>query len=676
MELKGFIGGTSQGRSAAIDSQRTVNLYPEVNEPAGKTPASLIGSPGLKLIAAGASGAVRGLFTSGSGRLFGVIGNAFVEVTTKGIKIFGKLNSSGGKVSIAESVNTTASSTQIMIVDGIKGYIYDVISRVFSKIDSDGYLTGTHVVWYNGYFVQNVVGQNKFIYSALYDGKTWDALDYYVAEGNPDNVNAIATINNELWVFGKSSAEIWYVTGDSLNPFARQSNAYINVGAKSPSSVCTLLNSVLWLGSSASGENMVWKAEGLTPTRISSTAIEYLLAQMDDTSDCVAYTYTQEGHTFYVMNFYTGNKTLVYDVSTGMWHERGSFNILNGDNDVHRVSCAVMWNGDVIGGDNNSSNIYKISLDVYDDNGTPIKRMRQSPHYHSDRKRTSWHNLELDFERGVGQNIYHKQSSIPVATHEYLFDGSLVDAKGGSDFVDTFAVYVSNGSGGQALRLSPFAAYSPIDSQAVGSVRTFECMYKPNYLSTIINNVDSESNAPQIRIDGVAKSISISGVSGTQDYEEYPYAGSEWHKLGVVWSGNKIDIYIDGAKLVPDEYAEFNLSDYPEDSRGFNGFKGNYVGNNANVYDLKIYPVDAYNSTSVTVVSQTLNPVVIMQFSDNGGDTWSKEFTAHVGRQGERLRRAKWNRLGQSRDRVFRIVMTDPVKWVITGAVADFEVER
>lgn len=68
---------------------------------------------------------------------------------------------------------------------------------------------------------------------------------------------------------------------------------------------------------------------------------------------------------------------------------------------------------------------------------------------------------------------------------------------------------------------------------------------------------------------------------------------------------------------------------------------------------------------------QTNNPVVVLQFSDDGGVTWTKEHTAHAGRQGQTLRRIRWNRLGVSRDRVYRITMTDPVKWVILGATAE-----
>lgn len=74
--------------------------------------------------------------------------------------------------------------------------------------------------------------------------------------------------------------------------------------------------------------------------------------------------------------------------------------------------------------------------------------------------------------------------------------------------------------------------------------------------------------------------------------------------------------------------------------------------------------------------SDYLTPKVMLQWSDDGGHTWSNEYWKSAGRIGDYLARVIFNRLGMSRDRVFRITMTDPVKWVITGARMDAESEK
>lgn len=76
---------------------------------------------------------------------------------------------------------------------------------------------------------------------------------------------------------------------------------------------------------------------------------------------------------------------------------------------------------------------------------------------------------------------------------------------------------------------------------------------------------------------------------------------------------------------------------------------------------------DYYQTLPIT---QTLgiNPAITLSYSDDGGHSWSPERTTYLGEQGQYLRRCIWRRLGQSRDRVFRVVCCDPVKFNLIGA--------
>jgi hypothetical protein len=57
------------------------------------------------------------------------------------------------------------------------------------------------------------------------------------------------------------------------------------------------------------------------------------------------------------------------------------------------------------------------------------------------------------------------------------------------------------------------------------------------------------------------------------------------------------------------------------------------------------------------------DPQVMLQWSDNGGHTWSNEHWVSAGRIGAYTRRAIWRRLGYGRDRVFRVTVSDPCRW-------------
>ena len=66
-----------------------------------------------------------------------------------------------------------------------------------------------------------------------------------------------------------------------------------------------------------------------------------------------------------------------------------------------------------------------------------------------------------------------------------------------------------------------------------------------------------------------------------------------------------------------------------------------------------------------------IDPQAMMQYSDDGGHTWSSELWAPLGKQGQYKGRARWRCLGYSRDRIYQVTVTDPVKVVIVGAYVE-----
>lgn len=72
---------------------------------------------------------------------------------------------------------------------------------------------------------------------------------------------------------------------------------------------------------------------------------------------------------------------------------------------------------------------------------------------------------------------------------------------------------------------------------------------------------------------------------------------------------------------------------------------------------------------------QGSNPTVMLDWSNDGGHTWSSESWALAdagsGQIGDFRKRVIWRRLGSARDRIFRVKITDPVKVVLIGAYVD-----
>jgi hypothetical protein len=81
---------------------------------------------------------------------------------------------------------------------------------------------------------------------------------------------------------------------------------------------------------------------------------------------------------------------------------------------------------------------------------------------------------------------------------------------------------------------------------------------------------------------------------------------------------------------------------------------------------LEIVNLGEFNT--INFLTPTTNPQAMLRWSNDGGSTWSNEHWTGVGQTGKYRNRAIWRRLGTARDRIFEVVVTDPVNFVIISA--------
>lgn len=70
------------------------------------------------------------------------------------------------------------------------------------------------------------------------------------------------------------------------------------------------------------------------------------------------------------------------------------------------------------------------------------------------------------------------------------------------------------------------------------------------------------------------------------------------------------------------------------------------------------------------------DPMLMLDWSDDGGLTFENEIMSSMGQVGERTLRQTYNRLGKSRGRVWKVSITDPVKRVLIGMDIMYTVGR
>lgn len=86
---------------------------------------------------------------------------------------------------------------------------------------------------------------------------------------------------------------------------------------------------------------------------------------------------------------------------------------------------------------------------------------------------------------------------------------------------------------------------------------------------------------------------------------------------------------------------------------------------------LTIGPYETYIigiAESITPQTATTFPQAMLRWSSDGGSTWSNEHWTSIGAMGKYTNRAIWRRLGWSRDRIFEVSVSAPVKCVIVSA--------
>jgi hypothetical protein len=412
-----FVGSSYLMDARSFDVQRSINLYPLVSEVANsKSITALRGTAGLSLFATAGGGAIRGAFSSTSGRGYVVSSDGFYEVFANGTTTLrGSLNTQTKRVSMAEN------NDQIIVVDGTDGWIWTQSTDTWAQITDVNFPTCSIVSYQDGYFITFEDGTQKFYISAINDGTSWGALDFTSVESSPDNLTGILSDNGNVWLFGNRSVEVYQNTGNADFPFERIAGAIIQVGCASGFTVSKFDNSVAWLGQDEQGQGVVWRAEGYQAKRISTQAIESRIASAGDFTDSYAWVYHEQGHIFYCLQIKGLDTTLVYDGSTGQWHERMFKDPVTNTRTLHRGSCVMFFANKVLVGDRENGNIYHMSLAYQDDNGDEQIRERTSPHLQDEKRLVPHSCFELDMEVGIGLNS--GQGSDPQIMLQYSDDG-------------------------------------------------------------------------------------------------------------------------------------------------------------------------------------------------------------------------------------------------------------
>lgn len=422
-------GGFYVSDSLPVAHQQCVNWYPVVQQGPAMSQAQLFGTVGIEQVAT--TGSLSTDVNRGSHDLAGipyfVNGNSLYRLNrglVAGEETFS--TTALGTIAGIGRVSMADNGTQLMIlVPGIKGYIYTVAGGLVEITDPDLFASGDpqHVVFIDGYFAVTT-DSKAWIVSALNDGTSWDALDFSSAEADPDPIVAPVVHNNTIYIIGSQTTEGFENIGGTGFPFQRN-GIILDKGCAAPFSLVNSNQQFFMIGGGKDESPAVWSFSGGAYNKVSTIVIDSILAgySVDELDLAFSLAWGFKGQ--YFVSFVFNDRALTYNQSTGIWHEQKS-GIENSDGDYDqtrwRVNSIITAYNHVLVGDYTDGRIGMLTDQLYQEYGTNIIRVFSTPPIQNNGNPFRIPNVELFMETGVGNGVVDPQVSMSISEDAKIFD--------------------------------------------------------------------------------------------------------------------------------------------------------------------------------------------------------------------------------------------------------------
>lgn len=618
-----ILGTGIAGRARAVSAQKRQNLFLEVKAEKDKTSLAAYGTPGLKYFTNVGASPIRGLWWfQAVNRLFAVSYNELLEISPDGTVVTrGALDTTAGPVSMADN------GIQLMIVDGVSGYIFQPTTAElpYSRSGLSVTITETLTTRRNGQEIE-IVGDahlasgNYTVIVPQIQAASIVADTEYVIEsvGTTDFTLVGAPLNVVGTVFTATGPAI----GTGVCNYANQFRIQVeNFGTYT--GTCRVVNNFRKISSAYTGTNFpkantVAFLDSYFVVNVIGTKQFWLSAPYDGFYwDPLQYA-SKEAYTdnLQAVTVDNGQLLLLGPASYEYWQNTGGFPFP----------------------------LQRISGSPYDVGLVAIRSIA----------RCAGQIFFLGRARRGGISVLRLQDyrAVPASTPDldYLFNGyeSPEDAIAYSFRFTGHEFYV-------------------ISFQTQGVTWMYDAT--SDVWSTLTSGADSRhysQYATQFQNE-IFVSDYRNGNLYTYDTAVYTDNGDYIARELItphffsVNSFNKLHIYRlrvdmeqgvgDGTRLVPTQVDDLLITEDDDILVTESGY-GLSAG------------------TSVEDVPMLYNPQIMLQVSRDGGYTYGNEMWTSFGQVGQYLKRAEWRRLGVSRNYVFKFRITDPVKVVMMSAAA------
>jgi len=388
------VGGFYDDPNKHWSRQDVLNWLPVPAErPGTKTAFRLKNAPGMRpLVDVGGEGRIRGM-RNVEGKLFVVQGNQLYQISSKLVALPLGTIPGVGRVSMAH--NAKGLGNELMIVNGSAGYVYDTNTKALAKVTDEGYPGAVVVDFVDQYFAQVEPQGRYWFHSDLADGHSYNTLDRYQAEADPDRITGILTLQPEVLVFGRDTTEVYVNAGGATGTFQRASNTIIQAGCSARFSPRRMDNTAFWLDD----KRLVRRLDGYTPVIVSTEAINAAFWECSEAEISQAYAFTWESgsHKVYYITV-PGRFTFGYDAWSQEWHRRDTPGYPH-----WAVTDVAFWNGEWIAADALSGRLYVLDWAYPRYGCDELVRSRTTGKLFADGNRITLNEVRLLLDTGNGE---------------------------------------------------------------------------------------------------------------------------------------------------------------------------------------------------------------------------------------------------------------------------------
>ena len=339
-------------------SEFLLNMY---SEPQSNGEIHLLSQPGVTQFSTGYAGNLRfmdakeGVF---GGDIFSIHGTGVYRTNSAGVV------TEIGQVPATGEVTIAIGRNEVLFCVAPGMWSYNGVDFVPVTLPSVGASTVDYIAQR---FVATVPNDDRWYWSNIFDGRTWDGLDFITAEGKADVALRVHTTEQFVFIFGTESAEIYSPNTNprsSSDAFRRVTTGAMPNGLLASQSIAQEGELLFWV----SDRRNVFIANGFRPLKISTPWVHDIMDSYTEAQlvDLIGFAYTLSGHTFFVLTL-QGEFTISYDVGQRKWNKLSTLSLGS-----WRLARGVDIFGQVIGGNPDNADLFALDINENLDAGEQI----------------------------------------------------------------------------------------------------------------------------------------------------------------------------------------------------------------------------------------------------------------------------------------------------------------